>query len=176
MSCSVIALPYAIIALVGYLCTKTENITLNDFENFDVDTLSYQNEQCEDTHYITEEHFIEKEFETGFMDKDLLVKTLSEHGIQDLSEDEFGKITGRLDGYKFSLQKPADDKPYSLKISAKEGENIEEAANDLNSEYALNVQEDTYLSMIENLKNNNMDVESEEVMDDNTIVLTVNLE
>ena len=63
-----------------------------------------------------------------------------------------------------------------MKISAKQSENIEEKVEDLNSEYALNVQEDTYLSVVENLKNNNMEIESEEVMDDNTIVLTVNLE
>ena len=55
-------------------------------------------------------------------------------------------------------------------------DNIEEKVNDLNSEYALNVQEDAYLGIVEKLKENNMEIEEEEVLDDNTIVLTVNLE
>ena len=42
--------------------------------------------------------------------------------------------------------------------------------------YALNVQEDAYLHIIDKLKENNMQIEEEEVMDDNTIVLTVNIE
>ena len=40
----------------------------------------------------------------------------------------------------------------------------------------MNVQEESYLSIIEKLKENNMTVESEEVLEDNSIVLTVNLE
>ena len=40
----------------------------------------------------------------------------------------------------------------------------------------MNVQEESYISIIEKLKENNMELESEEVLDDNTIVLTVNLE
>jgi hypothetical protein len=48
--------------------------------------------------------------------------------------------------------------------------------NDLNAEYALNAQEDTYLNLIENLKEKNMEIEEEVVEEDNTIVLTINLE
>ena len=55
-------------------------------------------------------------------------------------------------------------------------DNAEEKVNDLNSEYALNVQEEAYLSIVNKLKDNNMEVEEEEVLDDNTIVLTVNID
>jgi hypothetical protein len=40
----------------------------------------------------------------------------------------------------------------------------------------MNVQEDAYMHIMEKLKENNMQVEEEEVMDDNTIVLTVNID
>ena len=40
----------------------------------------------------------------------------------------------------------------------------------------MNVQESVYLKILDKLKNNNMQLESEEVEDDNTIVLTVNLD
>mgnify|MGYP003421077788 CR=1 FL=1 len=42
--------------------------------------------------------------------------------------------------------------------------------------YTLNVQEEAYMNIINKLQENNMELETEEVLDDNTIVLTVNLE
>ena len=81
-----------------------------------------------------------------------------------------------MDNYNLSFEKQETDKPYSLKISCYESDNAEEKIGDLSSEYALNVQEDAYLNIVEKLKANNMEIEDEEVMDDNTIVLTVNLE
>ena len=47
---------------------------------------------------------------------------------------------------------------------------------DLSGEYAMNVQEDAYLHIIDKLKDNNMQIEQEEAMEDNTIVLTVNID
>ena len=63
-----------------------------------------------------------------------------------------------------------------MKISCLETESSEEKVDDINSEYALNVQEDAYLQIINKLKENNMEIENEEVQEDNTIVLTINLE
>ena len=68
------------------------------------------------------------------------------------------------------------DKPYFLRISCQNTDNAEEKLGDLSSEYALNVQEEAYLNIVDKLKENNMQIEDEEVMDDNTIVLTVNLD
>ena len=48
--------------------------------------------------------------------------------------------------------------------------------NSLNSEYAINVQEQSYNHIMEKLKDNNMTVEDEEIQEDNTIVITVNLD
>ncbi len=63
-----------------------------------------------------------------------------------------------------------------LKINCPENVNTEEKINDLNSEYTMNVQESVYLKILDKLKSNNMQLESEEVEDDNTIVVTVNLD
>ena len=105
-----------------------------------------------------------------------MIKTLEEHGVTDIQENDFGKISGKVDNYNLSFEKQEADKPYFLKISCYESDNAEEKIGDLSSEYALNVQEDAYLNIVEKLKANNMEIEDEEVMDDNTIVLTVNLE
>ena len=109
------------------------------------------------------------------MNQELLLKTLMEHGVENITED-YDKITGKVDNYSLMFEKIETDKPYYLTITYSANSNFEEKVNDLNSEYALNVQEETYLNIVEKLKENNMQIEEEEVLDDNTIVLTVNLD
>ena len=109
------------------------------------------------------------------MDKEILRKTLEEHGVTNITEWENG-MAGDVDNYKLTFEKPSEDKPYNLIISCRENDNAEEKVGDLNSEYAMNVQEDAYMHIIDKLKENNMQIEEEEVMDDNTIVLTINID
>ena len=179
MSCTVIAVPYALMWVVGAIATaaataaannQTENQGLREFTS-----IYNEVENCSEDHVITEKHFIEKTFETPFMDKEILRKTLEEHGATNISEWENG-MAGDVDNYKLTFEKPAEDKPYNLRITCLEHDNAEEKVGDLNSEYAMNVQEDAYLHIMDKLKENNMQVEEEEVMDDNTIVLTVNID
>ena len=183
MSCTVFAVPYALAWVVGAVITGA--ISMHDNQNnytstYDTDRIIEEygrlNNNCDDINIINTQSLIEKTFETPFVDKNLLIKTLEEHGVTDIQENDFGKISGKVDNYNLSFEKQEADKPYSLKISCYESDNAEEKIGDLSSEYALNVQEDTYLNIVEKLKANNMEIEDEEVMDDNTIVLTVNLE
>ena len=51
----------------------------------------------------------------------------------------------------------------------------ESVINDLNDEYGLNIQEMTYNKIKERLDSENMRLESETVMDDNSIVLTIDI-
>ena len=51
----------------------------------------------------------------------------------------------------------------------------EDMINDLNDEYGLNIQEMTYNKIKERLEQENMRLESETVMDDNSIVLTIDV-
>ena len=178
MSCTVVAVPYALMWVVGAIATAAATAANSAKENNNLKELSHiynEAENCSEDHVITEKHFIEKTFETPFMDKGILRKTLEEHGVTDITEWESG-MAGNVDNYKLTFEKPAEDKPYNLRISCLEHDNAEEKVGDLNSEYAMNVQEDAYLHIIDKLKENNMQIEEEEVMDDNTIVLTVNIE
>ena len=129
-----------------------------------------------DATHIQINEIIEKEFETSYMDKNLLLKTLEEHGLADIEEDYDGTISGSIESFTLSFSRETVDKPYSVKISCRECDNAEEKLSDLNAEYALNAQEDAYLNLVENLKEKNMEIEEEVVEDDNTIVLTINLE
>ena len=104
-----------------------------------------------------------------------MVKTLKEHGAININEGDY-EVFGTVEGYNLTFTRNEIDKPFSVRITTKEEKNNEEKLEDLSSEYAMNVQEDAYLHIIEKLKENNMQIEQEEVMDDNTIVLTVNID
>lgn len=175
MSCTVFALPYALAWVIGSVVVSVARAKQEETSEVDI-VNSYADFSCNDIQVINETNFIEKSFETAFMDKELLLKTLEEHGIKGIQEDEFGKISGSIDNYTLNFEKMESDKPYFLRISCTDKENPEEKIEDLSSEYALNVQEEAYLNIVDKLKANNMEIEDEEVLDDNTIVLTVNLE
>lgn len=172
MSCTVLALPYALAWVIGTVATAAaaaahENQTQT--EHFDFSS------NCEDVHVINEKHFIEKDFETPFVEKELLIKTLEEHGVRNISEsDNF--VSGQVENYTLNFSRENSESPFDLRISCLTTDNAEEKVSDLGSEYAMNVQEDAYLHIIEKLKENNMQIEEEEVQDDNTIVLTVNID
>ena len=175
MSVTVVAIPAALTwAINALIVTSAVAIKAGEIIAENEQTRNVE-EFCNDFHIISEANFIEKSLETPFMDKNILLKTLEEHGVKNI-KDEFNKIQGEYDSYSFSFEKNEIDKPYYLTIKYLEKDNFEEKINDLNSEYALNVQEDAYLGIVEKLKENNLEIEEEEVLDDNTIVLTVNLE
>ncbi len=136
----------------------------------------YEDAFFKEVSHIQINEIIEKEFETAYMDKELLLKTLEEHGLKDIEEDYDGKISGSIENFTLSFSRESADKPYIAKISCRECDNAEEKLSDLNAEYALNAQEDAYLNLVENLKEKNLEIEEEVVEEDNTIVLTINLE
>lgn len=175
MSCTVVALP----VMLAHVLALTVVAKIKADTEVKEEVNAYSPVVCDTVDVISAKHFIEKSFETAFMDKDLLIKTLEEHGVTNITTGEVwetNKISGQIDSYTLTFEKPSDDKPYYLKITCLDSDNPEEKLNDINSEYALNTQEETYLSIVEKLKDNNMKLENEEVLEDNTIVLTVNLE
>ena len=173
MSCSVISLPFALAwvvtnVIIAGVAAKKESVENKSDEKTEI---------CfEDSGIISEKHFIEKSFETPFMDKALLIKTLEEHGANGINETDFGQIKCFCDHYELIFERTNANKPYYVRIKALDTDDTESKLNDLNSEYAVNVQEASYNSIVSKLEENNLEIENEEVCDDNTIVLTVNLE
>ena len=186
MSCTVIAVPFALAHIIVALTAVSTVATISAVDDantseFEIDEIDRAYEatyraECEDINTITVNDLVEKIYETPFIDKEILLKTIQEHGVHDISEASDGKITGKIDTFSLEFEKAADDKPYTLKITCNEKDNSDEKVNDISSEYGTNVQEAAYLSIVEKLKDNNMQIEEETVEDDNTIVLTVNLE
>jgi len=178
MSCTVLAVPYALAWVVGAIVSAaaaTTTTAINNSVDSDIFNLATDDVNCSEDRVLTEKHFIEKTFETPFMDETILTKTLEEHGVNNIVKWENG-ISGDVENYKLTFERASSDKPYNLRITCLEQDNAEEKIGDLNGEYALNVQEDAYLHILDKLKENNMQIEQEEVMEDNTIVLTVNID
>ena len=173
MSCTVLALPYALAWIVGNLVIAGVAESKNKiFQNVKLS----ETVPCDEVQIISEKHFIEKSFETPFMDKALLIKTLEEHGANGINETDFGQIKCFCDHYELIFERTNANNPYYVRIKALDTDDTESKLNDLNSEYAVNVQEASYNSIVSKLEENNLEIENEEVCDDNTIVLTVNLE
>lgn len=187
MSCTVMAVPLALywvahsmivgthIAgdLLGLAADRLKNKDNEDFLLIEDDKETNCNNDS--SHSITMSHFIEKEFETPFTDKEILKKTLEEHGVTGLEFYE-NSLSCKFEQYILSFTKYEGKENYSLKISCADEDSADEKANDLLSEYSLNVQEDAYLHILQKLKENNLQVEEETVEDDNTIVLTINID
>ena len=171
MSCSLVAIPWALMWVVGAVINEAAQKS-SESNNLSI----HQEDYLTNRYSVSAENIVEHEFETPFTDKEILIKTLEEHGVIGIEELNNGEITGKVDTFSLQFSKPSAELPYKLKISCRENDSAEEKVNDVSSEYALNVQEAAYLSIVEKLKENNMQIEEESVEDDNTIVLTINLE
>ena len=113
------------------------------------------------------------QYKTVFKDEDLLIKTLEEHGVENIQSED-GKIYCSLEALKFEFEKNSED-VYVMNITHKENEDLD-IVNELGEEYQSNVQEQSYMNIKKNLENQNMQIDSEEVLEDNSIMITVNLE
>ncbi len=173
MSCTILALPYALGWVVGNLIAAGVTVAKN---RADLAVNRSESTCCDEVQIISEKHFIEKSFETPFMDKELLLKTLSEHGVSGLSENNYGMIKCYSGHYELCFERLQQNQPYYIRIKALDTDDVKTKLNDLGNEYAVNVQEASYNSIMSKLKENHLELESEEVYDDNTIVLTINLE
>ena len=165
---------------VGFLFNFVNAIRQTHLQNKDLElkikALAYANDG-----FVSEKDLQEicKEFETVFMDKDLLIKTLEEHGATDfeiLGDD----ISCTMDVFKLSfvkIQEEVENKgAYKMQISANcSDEEICSLVNEIDEEYKMNTQEETYIKIKERLENKGMKINQEEVLEDNSIMLTVNI-
>ena len=122
-----------------------------------------------------------REYDTVFLDKDVLLKTLNEYGFDEI-KDEGDQIVCRTEGFKINFYKEAkygvdSNEPYKMFIKTEcEESDIEELINDISDQYTSNTQEESYNKIKDRLKKHNLEISEEEVLDDNSIVLTVNID
>ena len=122
----------------------------------------------------TMEKLFSQEFETQIVDKQTLIKTLKEHGAVNI-EDKFNNISCDCEAFHIEFFYNGD-KPYTMKLSAKNNVGFDELVKDLSNEYTANAQEISYNKIKERLEQQNLSISDEEIYEDNTIVLTVDLD
>lgn len=113
--------------------------------------------------------------ETRFADCELLQKTLNEHGliVKRLSENEYIIETeaGTLHYFRTSF-----DTPFMLEAKGvKDLQGLLSSLDSLENEYGRNVQAFTYGRVMRSLEEHGMSVASEEVLEDDSILLTLRL-
>ena len=128
-----------------------------------------------DLRLINDQSTIVYTYNTNYTDKGILLNTLTEHGATELVENG-DEISCKLFGMEMVYYKKDTTCGYVLDITqvSNKGE-CEDVINDLNEEYGLNIQEMTYNKIKERLEQENMRLESESIMDDNSIVLTIDI-
>lgn len=190
MSCTMVLVPAAlgaqlvtslITTLVTGAAVSTAIATTNSQRNNEVNNFSAKEmesiEQAILANAMSKQYdqyqAICSQYKTIFKDESLLIKTLSEHGVQNITSQD-NKIYGNLDELKFEFEKDKEGL-YIMNITHRENEDLS-LVDELNEEYQLNVQEQSYMNIKKNLEKQNLKIDTEEVLEDNSIMLTVNLE
>ena len=110
-----------------------------------------------------------------FNDSSLLQKTLEEHGIS-VGKVSDNYLTASFLGGQIAYYRQSADEPFCIDL--KEIDCLDDLLNELDqidTEYDNNVQTYTYERVMKNLPEG-MLVESEEVLDDNSIVITLTVD
>ncbi len=126
-----------------------------------------------DLRLINDESTVVYTYKTNYTDKGILLNTLTEHGAEEIVETG-DEISCKLFGMEMVYYKKDNSQGYTLDITQVSNmKECEGLITDLNDEYGLNIQEMTYNKIKERLDKENMRLESETVLEDNSIVLTV---
>ncbi len=113
--------------------------------------------------------------ETVFTDADILLKTLREHGLT-VKPTSSGEYTVETEAGILHYFRTAPDAPFSLEVTkVKDLQELLDSLDSLENEYGRNVQKFTYDKVMNSLAEHGMAVESERVLEDDSILLTLSL-
>ena len=174
MSVTISAVPVYFLASLAISALTSKGVLGNLATSSDSSKIN--NEQIAHLSQETIEELQEKEFETPFVDRDTLVKTLNEHGGE-IEKEMIGYIKYKLENFTFEFYKENQEAecPYKLKMKYIEDSSLNEILDGIKSEYEFNTQEASYNKITKRLQEKNLHYE-EEVYDDDSIVITVNLD
>lgn len=161
---------------IGTLITLVEALAAVEDNETTVDNKTKLKDQFELNNFNQEEFKIKNEFETAFMDAKILQKTLQEHGCTDFQFYENNFFTCTLEGMHLEFSKENENLPYKMLVKCNENELLQAFCDELSEEYTGNTQEETYNKIKDRLKEKNLEISQEELLEDDSIVLTINLD
>lgn len=114
---------------------------------------------------------------TIYTDQGLLEGILLQYKIEVESSKE-NNISCQYSDYKMTFQRTDTEKPFDMMVETtqKDMRKLQECMKILEAEYYASLQEQTYMSIREQILEEGMKIEEEQVMEDNSIVLTVSIE
>lgn len=176
MSCTIVASPFLLLFAIADAAIQVSMQEKEDRETDKEHLRDIVKKSLTEGHITKEEaKSISKEYSTVFMSEEVLMKTLDEHGFSDF-ENTDGKITCKIENFSLEFSRDSVDEPYSMKINCDLTCDESQLISDVDSEYAMNVQEETYLKIKERLEKKNLKISEEEILEDDSIMLTINLE
>lgn len=116
-----------------------------------------------------------EKIQTKFNSEDLLKKTLAEHGVS-MQIKSANHIIADFGAGKISFERESVGSPYTMQVF--DVENIDDIACNIRAidqEYGSNVQSYTYHRLKEHLPEN-MRMQSEQVLEDNSILITLSVD
>lgn len=178
ISAKILACAAAITTAATTAANTVESIKIAA-ENAKIDEIlkQAQNEQMKNIHLTKEDmELLSKEYETPFMDKELLVRTLEEYGLK-IKSTENNHIVAEIERVSIIFSREESNLPYRMKINFPDDcEQMQsELVKDIYDEYGSNTQEEVYIKIKEKIAQSNMYIEEEEVLDDDSIVLTIDI-
>lgn len=112
-------------------------------------------------------------FPTNFRDGNLLFKTLKEFGVNPIYQNSI--ISCHLEQSTLIFRQ-FQDSPFSVEVqNAPDLHKVFEYLSDVDDDYKRCLQSMVYERLKERVSERNMEIENEEVLEDNSIVLTINI-
>ncbi|MGG4145497.1 hypothetical protein ABEW34_20590 [Paenibacillus algorifonticola] len=113
-------------------------------------------------------------YPTNFRDGELLFRTLKEFGVNPLRQDD--AIICKVERSVLTFRQ-FDDHPFQVEIqNPPDLKTIYEYLSDVDEDYKRCLQDMVYQKLIKRAAEKKMSVESEQVLEDNSIVITLNVE
>lgn len=112
---------------------------------------------------------------TVFTDRELLIKTLREHGLCTLEKGTDHIVVMTAEG-EIHYERTAEGEQYVLRArGVNDMERLSAEIKEFEDEYGRNVQAYTYNKIMEALDEHGLSLQTEEVLEDDSIVLTLTL-
>jgi len=113
-------------------------------------------------------------FPTNFVDGDLLFRTLKEFGINPVRQGS--DISCKVEQSVLIFRQTGEGNPYQVEIrNAPDLKQVFEYLSDVDEDYRRCVQNAVYEKLKQRAARQNMTIENEEVLEDNSIVVTLNI-
>ena len=170
MSVTVSLVPFFLISAIGTTVSEIAGAVMEGRQYAGKSSSGHLHLEAEDIQRI-----FNKKYETTIIDKEILIKTLKEHGATKVKVNG-EEITCDCEEFRLVFEKTETDKPYLMQITYTSDKNLNEFVENISSEYTANAQEISYNKIKGRLADKNLQIYEEEIYDDNTIVLTVDLD